>query len=73
MLRESTWDLPFLNALESYTPVDLTEIDERQELEYYLLTKDMQISTILDYESFIRIFRQCMEYVTSVERDCYCQ
>ena len=67
----STPDAPFLNQLESYTPAVLPEMDDSVELSYDLVTKDMQTETILPYERFIGVFKRCMQYVTSVERDHY--
>lgn len=63
--------IPFLNAITNYVPIELHEIDDRQELVYDLETRDMQISTILPYKEFIAIFQQCMRYITGVERDFY--
>lgn len=70
-LANANEDVPFLNAIDSYTPIELSEIDTQKELVYDLLTKDRQLATHLEYENFIAIFNECMQYVTSVERDCY--
>lgn len=71
ILISSTEEKPFLNSLDTYTPRDMNDIDENHELIYDLRTADAQISTILKYEDFISIFRNCMRYVTTVERDYY--
>ena len=70
-LENATKDAPFLNSIEEYTKSTLSDIDESRELVYDLLTKDKQISTILPYNEFIKIFKSCMNYITSVERDFY--
>lgn len=69
--EESTEEVPFLNRIDKYIPRELKEIDEDVEFTYDLLTKDMQISTILKYEDFISIFQSCMGYVSGVEKDTY--
>ena len=63
--------VPFLNAIDEYTPAKLSEIDERQELIYDLLTKDMQSATSMTYENFIDIFQHTMRYINTVERTMY--
>lgn len=70
-LRNSSIESPFLNSIKLYTQETLNEIDESRELVYDLQTTDMQISTVLPYDEFISIFRECMRYITSVERDFY--
>ena len=69
--RKSTDEKPFLNSIDRYVCKELTELDESVELEYDLLTKDMQISTILEYDKFTEIFQDCMRYTASVEKDTY--
>lgn len=69
--KNSTEEVPFLNSIDHYIMKDLTEIDEGSELTYDLLTKDMQISTILEYKEFIKVFQSCMQYVSGVEKDTY--
>ncbi len=64
-------DRPLLNMLGEYVTTELDPDEGRRPLVYDLLTKDMQISTILEYRDFIRIFEQCMSYITGVERDLY--
>ena len=64
-------EVPFLNRLEHYERKDMQEIDDSAELVYDLLTRDMQISTILRYQDFIEIFKSCMSYVSGVEKDTY--
>ena len=63
--------VPFLNRLERYTPLKLEEIDPRQELVYDLRTRDMQVQLNTDYRTFIRVFNDCMNYVTTSEKDSY--
>ena len=69
--ENATEDMPFLNSIESYEQKKLPEYRADQLPVYDLLTKDKQISTILSYEDFISIFRQSMQYITSVELDSY--
>jgi len=69
--QNATEEIPFLNAIDHYEPRVLPERDPKKEREYDLLTKDMQISTILPYEKFIKIFKECMSYVTTVEKSSY--
>ena len=64
-------DNPFLNSIEKYVPLNLTEIDERQEMVYDLRTKDMQIQLNEDYDDFIAVFNECMDYITTTEKDTY--
>ena len=67
-LTAATYTKPFLNALDSYTPMLSAN---NADLTYDLLTKDAQAPTRLPYEQFIEVFQQCMRYITSVERDFY--
>ena len=64
-------DIPFLNRIEKYERKDLSTFDDSCELIYDLRTKDMQMKTILPYDSFIEIFQSCMRYVSGVEKDTY--
>ena len=64
-LEKTDEDKPFLNSIERYTPLNLSEIDERQEMVYDLRTKDMQIQLNEDYDDFIAVFNECMDYITS--------
>ena len=64
-------DVPLLNRIETYVPRKLEEIDPRQELVYDLRTRDMQIQLNTNYKTFIRIFNDCMTYVTTTEKDSY--
>ncbi len=68
---ESTDDEPYLNRLDHYVMRTMPEIDDSKEFVYDLLTRDMQTATILSYEQFIRIFQQCMSYVSGIEKDTY--
>lgn len=68
-LEDTTDQEPFLNRLDKYTPIELS--DPAGELVYDLLTRDSQLSIRSSYEDFIRIFQQCMQFITSVERDFY--
>ena len=70
-LEKTDEDKPFLNSIERYTPLNLSEIDERQEMVYDLRTKDMQIQLNEDYDDFIAVFNECMDYITSTEKDTY--
>lgn len=70
-LQNSTEEHPFLNQLSSYTMLDADHDEELRPEEYDLRTRYMQISTMLPYDTFIRIFQSCMRYITTVERDCY--
>ena len=67
----ATEEYPFLNCIEKYVPVRLSEIDERQEMVYDLRTRDMQIQLNESYDDFIAIFNECMDYITSTEKDTY--
>ena len=69
--RSSTKEQPFLNQLDAYVPLKLQEIDDRQEQIYDLRTRDMKTSTMLTYEEFVAVFQQCMNYITTVEKDAY--
>lgn len=71
ILEKASFEQPFLNSIDDYVPRKLTEIDERTELIYDLLTKDMQITLKMAYEDFIKIFNGCMDYITTSERDSY--
>lgn len=64
-------DIPFLNAIDTYIPEHLSEIDELSEQYYDLLTKDMMSPTMSAYETFNDIFVQTMQYITSVEKESY--
>lgn len=68
---EKISSIPVLNRLDKYTPDKLYEVDPRQELAYDLRTKDMQIQLNTDYKTFIRVFNECMTYITTTERDSY--
>lgn len=71
ILKSSTADTPFLNQIENYTSMQLTNIDARQELIYDLRTADMQIQLNMKYEHFVEIFIEAMRYITSSEKDSY--
>lgn len=64
-------DRPFLNSIGKYVKRRLSNIDERVELTYDLLSRDMQIQLNTDYDNFISIFKDCMMYVTTTEKDSY--
>lgn len=64
-------DVPFLNALSSYTRQELPEIDENAEYIYNLKTKDMMLNTMSSYSKFIEVFNDAMNYVTKNEKDVY--
>ena len=63
--------VPVLNRLARYVPRELYTIDPRQELVYDLRTRDMQIQLITSYENFIKVFNDCMNYITTSEKDSY--
>ena len=69
ILNKSSEGTPFLNSIASYTPKKLTPIDARTELEYDLRTKDMEIQLNMNYNDFIVIFQECMQFITSNKRD----
>lgn len=64
-------DIPFLNRLTSYEPIDMPEVDVMTDYVYDLKTLDMKLDTKLPYEKFINIFNSCMSYITEVEKDSY--
>ena len=70
-LQNATPEHPFLNSLDDYYFKDTPDIDDKVECIYNLKTKDMQTNTILPYDKFVEIFKSCMVYVTTVERDTY--
>ena len=71
ILKNASFEQPFLNSIDTYVPRKITEIDEKTELIYDLLTKDMQITLKMAYDDFIKVFNGCMDYITSSERDSY--
>lgn len=71
ILAQATPDKPFLNSIDTYTAQKLYDIDERQELIYNLRTKDMNVQLNTSYDNFIRIFNNCMNYITTAEKDSY--
>ena len=64
-------EVPVLNRITDYVPVKLEEIDPRQELVYDLRTRDMQIQLNTSYKTFISVFNECMNYVTTSEKNSY--
>ena len=71
ILLASSEQRPFLNQLDTYTPLKLYDIDVHAEQIYDLRTKDRQMKLVTPYEDFIRIFNSCMSFVTENERDTY--
>ena len=69
--KNASPEMPFLNALDTYTFKDTPEIDDKKDCIYDLRTRDMETQTILPYERFTEIFNSCMKYITSVEKDTY--
>ena len=67
----SSEEEPFLNQIESYTPRKLYEINPTAELEYDLRTRDMDIQLNMGYDDFIKIFQECMQYITANKKDNY--
>ena len=71
VLSMSSEQQPFLNQLDKYTPRELYEIDVHIEQIYDLKTKDRQMQLNAPYETFIKVFNNCMSFVTMNERDAY--
>ncbi len=72
LLLDATEEHPFLNSLHGrYVPVDLPSAEYNGDMIYDLKTRDMQTSTIITYDNFIRIFTETMNYITGVEKDSY--
>lgn len=69
-LYQSTKEKPFLNSVERYVPRTARRDAERIPV-YNLMARDQQTSTILSYEKFTAIFRETMQYISSVEKDAY--
>jgi len=71
VLVASTEDTPFLNGLDAYTRRDISQEDMNEQF-YDLRTRDMQIQIMSSYDDFITVFRECMQFITSVtERENY--
>lgn len=70
-LSSASEDAPFLNSIQSYTPMVLPEYDDKKPLIYKLQAKDRRVPTILPYDEFINIFQEAMKYISSVEMDSY--
>ena len=68
---EEDSNIPLLNRVDRYVPRRLHEIDPRQELTYDLRTRDMQVQLNTTYGTFIDVFNECMNYVTTSEKDSY--
>lgn len=64
-------EAPFLNQIPNYVPRKLYEINPTAELEYDLRTRDMDVSLNLNYDHFIQIFQECMQYITANKKDNY--
>ena len=71
LLEEATEEMPFLNALKKYTPIELPKYDMRQPLMYMLGEKEKRMPTVLKYSEFMRIFSDVMIYMTGIEGDTY--
>ena len=62
---------PFLNRIEKYTPLSLSEIDDTKEAIYQVYTKDMQLHLHAAFSDFMQVFNGCMNYITTTEKDAY--
>lgn len=72
LLVSSTEDKPFLNQISKYVPEALPVKNEKEECYYSLKTQQkLAQMTILDYETFTKIFEEMLAYVTSVEVNTY--
>ena len=69
--HSSSREHPFLNQIHSFVPRRLSPYDDREELIYDLRIRDSQIQLNSGYDDFIRVFTECMKYLTSSEKDSY--
>lgn len=67
VLNESCYEKPFLNQIDKYVPQKLPMPEDSIDLIYDLLTSDQKIKIIGEYEDFIKIFKEMMNYVNGVE------
>lgn len=72
LLVASTEEKPFLNQVSKYVPEALPTKNEKEEC-YYSLKAQQKLAqmTILDYDSFTKIFEEMLAYVTTVEVNTY--
>lgn len=69
LLDKASEEAPFLNSITSYTSKLLSPINPKTEMEYDLRTKDMEIQLNMNYDDFIKIFQECMQFITSNKKD----
>ena len=67
VLESATEDTPFLNAIDEYVPSKLPMPEDDIPLIYDLETKEKQLKTVTPYETFNRIYRELITYVSGVE------
>lgn len=67
VFNNSTSEKPFLNQIERYIPKKIVDPTDFATLIYDIKTKDMNISTITQYEQFVNVFNKIMTYVSGVE------
>lgn len=67
LLDNATEEKPFLNSIETYTPIKLPLYNEMKPLIYHLMEKERATKTILPYSQFHDIFEESMRYITSTE------
>ena len=71
LYRAATYEHPFLNQISTFVPRRLSAVDDREELVYDLRTRDSQIQLNSSYDEFMQVFTECMQYLTSSEKDSY--
>ncbi len=71
VFEKCTKEVPFLNAIEHYTPEKLPMPEDTHDFIYDLRTSDMRVTTRASYEDFTRIFNEVMTYVNGVEYYSY--
>lgn len=70
--NEASEEKPFLNMIDSYTPVELPKYNESISLTYLLQEKERsELKIVSSYEIFTKTFREIMKYITTVEQDLY--
>ena len=67
VLENSSEAHPFLNSIDKYVPKNIPNPYDSTPLVYDLVTKDMSVKTVTQYEQFINVFNQVMTYVSGVE------
>ena len=66
---ETEDDVPFLNKLDYYVPN--TKPGDSDEVIYAISDSLKKIEIRTDYDNFVRIFRESVSYLTSVEKNAY--